>query len=196
MFGIVYIITNSINNKVYVGQTIQSLKKRWEEHCRKNCSKDEANMRIKRAIMKYGKHNFEIKELIRCNETDLDKNEIYFIELYNSYYEGYNSTKGGKSGAKPLKLNNEQQDSCIELYKTGFSLRSIAKEFNVDKATIKHIIEINNIPLRTTRTYKYSQEDRLQIIEDSKVSSRKEIIDKWHISKPYLSQLLNGKRRI
>lgn len=196
MFGIIYIITNSINDKVYIGQTIQSLKDRWYEHCRKACSKNEADMHIKRAIFKYGKENFNIKELEKCTVKELDEREIYYISLYNSFAKGYNNTKGGKSGAKPLKLDIEQQQFCTELYKLGFSFRDIAKEFNVDKTTVKHIIEINNIPIRSTRTYKLSQEDRLRIMEESSYMSRKELMNKWNISKSYLSQLLNGKRRI
>lgn len=195
MFGIIYIITNSINDKVYIGQTIQTLKSRWQAHCRKG-SLEEQNMQIKRAIRKYGKENFSIKELERCSIAELDVKEIYYISLYDSYKKGYNSTKGGKSGTKELKLDTEQQNDCVELYKLGFSLRDIAKEFNVDKATVKHIIEINNIDIRTTRTYKLSQEDRNNILEDSKTLSRKEIMIKWNISKSYLSQLINGKRRI
>ena len=196
MFGTIYIITNSLNNKVYIGQTIQLLQDRWSEHCRKPSSKNEANMCIKRAILKYGKENFRIRELEKCGIEELNEREIYYIKLYNSFRNGYNSTKGGKSGTKLLKLDKEQQQSCIELYKLGFSFRDIAKEFNVDKATIKHIIEINNIPIRTTRTYKLSQEDRLRIVEESSYLSRKELMNKWNISKSYLSQLINGKRRI
>lgn len=196
MFGIIYIITNTINSKVYIGQTIQTLENRWKAHCRNKCSRNEMNMHIKRAILKYGKQNFSIAELERCKVTELDEKEIYYIKLYNSYIEGYNNTKGGKSGTKELKLDIEQQQECIELYKLGFSLREVAKEFNVDKATIKHIIELSNIPLRTTRTYKLSQKDREKILEDCKVLSRKEVMDKWNISKSYLSQLINGKRRI
>lgn len=54
-------------------------------------------MQIKRAIKKYGKENFSIKELEKCSIAELDEREIYYISLYNSYYKGYNSTKGGKS---------------------------------------------------------------------------------------------------
>ena len=196
MFGIIYIITNTINSNVYIGQTIQTLENRWRAHCRNKCSNNEMNMCIKRAILKYGKQNFSITELERCKVTELDEREIYYIQLYNSYMEGYNSTKGGKSGIKELKLDIEQQQDCVELYKLGFSLREVAKEFNVDKATVKHIIEVNNIPLRTTRTYKLSQKDREEVLKDCKVLSRKEVMDKWNISKSYLSQLIKGKRRI
>lgn len=196
MLGTIYIITNSINSKVYIGQTIQPLTKRWEEHCRIACSKNEANMVIKKAIFKYGKENFIIKELEKCAIEDLDKREIYYIDLYNSYNNGYNSTKGGKFGGKPLKLTPKQQKLCIDLYKSEVSLRYIAKVLNVDKGTIKHILEINNISIRTSRSYKFNSEDRAKIIEESSYIDRKTLMKKWGISKGYLSQLLNGRRRI
>lgn len=196
MLGLIYIITNLINNKVYIGQTIQTLEKRWQGHCRKACFKNEADMQIKKAIYKYGKENFSIREIERCDVEKLDEREIYYIGLYDSYNKGYNSTKGGKSGAKPLKLDTEHQESCVKLYRFGFSLREIAKEFNVDKATVKHILEINNVSVRTSRTYKLTPENRLTILEESSYMTRKELIDKWGISKSYLSQLLNGRRRI
>ena len=196
MFGIIYIITNTINSKLYIGQTSRSLNDRWKEHCRENCSEGEYNMAIKRAIIKYGKENFTIKELEKCEIDQLDEREIYYISLYNSYKDGYNLTAGGKSGCKDLKLSIEKQQECLDLYMLGFSLRYIAKEYNIDKGTVKHIIEKNNIPLRNTRTYKLSQEERQQIVKDSHTMNRKQIMDKWNISKSYLSQLLSGKRRI
>jgi hypothetical protein len=63
-------------------------------------------MRIKKAIHKYGKENFTIEELEICDVKDLDAREIFYINFYNSYKNGYNSTLGGKSGTKPLKLSN------------------------------------------------------------------------------------------
>lgn len=196
MLGLIYIITNDINNKVYIGQTIQDLNKRWQRHCQKNVSKSELNMAIKRAILKYGKEHFTIRPICQCPAEELDEKEIYYINLYNSYKEGYNSTIGGQSSGKSLKLDQEQ-DSIVELYLLGFSLRELSKEYHVDKATIKHIIEIHNIPLRESRTYKLSTIDRKNILEAYKEGiSRKEIMKKWNISKSYLSQLINSKRRI
>ena len=195
MFGIIYIITNDINSKVYIGQTKRTLEERWKEHKREKCSTNEHNMLIKKAILKYGEKHFKIKELEKCSIEDLNTKETYYISLYNSYKSGYNLTKGGQEGTKELKLKNKQLE-IIELYKEGFSLRNLAEEYNVDKLTIKHILEINNISLRKTRTYKYSQEERLLILKDAKIMSRKEVIQKWNISISYLSQLINGKRRI
>lgn len=198
MNGIIYKITNKINGKVYIGQTIQSLKDRWYRHCaKKNLSDNEMNMHIKRAILKYGKENFTIEILEECNSTLLNERERFYISYFNSYQDGYNSTLGGQDGAKPLQTSNEIQKEVVELYKCGFSLRTIGKEYNIDKTTVKGILIKYNIPLNTTRTYKLSQEDREEII--SKINngiSRTQIMEEYHISKSYLSQLITGHRRI
>ena len=208
MRGFIYKISNKINNKIYIGQTIQNPKDRWYRHCQKShLSKAERNMVIKRAILKYGKDNFQfeiIETIENCTKELLDSREIYWISYYNSYKSGYNCTKGGCSGAKPLKISIEKYKDIIGLYKDGFSLRDIAKEYNVDKATIKHILELNNIKLRTTRTYKYSQEDRNKIITlyfsildtYGSMYSRLLIQNRYKISKSYLTQLIYSSRRI
>lgn len=195
MFGIIYIIKNDINSKVYIGQTSRSLEERWKEHLRSKCNKNEKHMLIKRAIFKYGKEHFTISILEKCDISKLDEREIYYIKFYDSYFKGYNMTKGGQEGTKPLKLLNIEKE-IISLYKDGFSLREIAKDYNVDKYTIKHILEINNINIRKVRTYKYTRGDRINILKDLNTLSRKEVILKYNISASYLSQLINGQRRI
>lgn len=103
-----------------------------------------------------------------------------------------------------MKIPKENYRDIINLYKDGFSLRDIAKEYNVDKATIKHILELNNIKLRTTRTYKYSQYDRDKIITlyfsildtYGSMYSRLLIQNKYKISRSYLTQLIYSSRRI
>lgn len=208
MRGFIYKVSNKINNKIYIGQTIQNPMDRWYRHCQKShLSKAEENMAIKKAILKYGKNNFQfevIETIENCTKELLDNREIYWISYYNSYESGYNCTKGGSSGAKPLKISIEKQKDIINIYREGFSLRDIAKEYNVDKATIKHILELNNIKLRTTRTYKYSQDDRDKIITlyfsildiYGSVYSRLLIQNRYKISRSYLTQLIHNTRRI
>ena len=208
MKGFIYKISNKINNKVYIGQTIQDPKERWYRHCQRKClSENERNMAIKRAIFKYGKDNFTfevIEKIENYSKELLDNREIYWIAHYNSYENGYNCTKGGSLGSKPLKISKEEHTDIIDLYNCGFSLRNIAKEYNVDKATIKHILEINNIEIKRTRTYKYSQGERDNIITlyfsllDTYGSEYSSLLiqNKYKISKSYLSQLIHGKRRI
>jgi len=90
--GKIYKITNLTNNKVYIGQTICDLKKRWIKHCSKSgCHA------IRNAINKYGKNSFTIEKIDESNNfNDLNKKEIYWIEKNNSMCpNGYNLRKGG-----------------------------------------------------------------------------------------------------
>ena len=195
MRGFIYKITNTINSKSYIGQTIQNVKERFYQHCATKCSKAVSNMAIHRAIKKYGKSNFTVEVIEEIDSANLNDRERYWIRYYDSYNNGYNSTEGGQDGIKLFK--NLDTESIVREYKSGKSLREIGRLFNVDKQTIKDLLVRNNINLRTTRTYKLSQKDREDIIKDLSLGlSRKEIISKWHISKSYLSQLINGYRRI
>ena len=75
--GKIYIIKNLINNKVYIGQTIQKLSKRFNGHCCYSKTDKSINMYIKRAIHKYGRENFSIELLEECNIEDLNQREQY-----------------------------------------------------------------------------------------------------------------------
>ena len=195
MRGFIYKITNTINGKSYIGQTIQNVKERFYQHCATKCSKAVSNKAIHRAIKKYGKSNFTVEVIEEIDSANLNDRERYWIKCYNSYNNGYNSTKGGQDGCKPFK--DLDVESIIKEYNTGKSLRTLGTIFKVDKQTIKDLLIRHNVELRTTRTYKLSQKDRDKVLEDfASGLSRKEIMIKWNISKSYLSQLINGYRRI
>ena len=195
MRGFIYKITNTINGKSYIGQTIQNVKERFYQHCATKCSKAVSNMAIHRAIKKYGKSNFTVEVIEEIDSANLNDRERYWIKCYNSYNNGYNSTKGGQEGCKPFK--DLDVESITKEYNTGKSLRTLGTIFKVDKQTIKDLLIRHNVELRTTRTYKLSQKDRDEVLEDfASGLSRKKIMIKWNISKSYLSQLINGYRRI
>ncbi len=88
----IYVITNNINSKQYVGLTTRPIKERFQEHCRSN-----RKTTISKAIQKYGKDNFTIEEIDSCeNITDLRKKEALWILHKNTYLKGYNETLGGE----------------------------------------------------------------------------------------------------
>lgn len=92
MVKAIYKITNLINNKIYIGQTVEP-EKRWWQHCNnaKNC-RDEYP--IHNAIRKYGKGNF-LFEVIEWTEG-YNEREIELIKQYNSISpNGYNVAGGG-----------------------------------------------------------------------------------------------------
>lgn len=88
---------NFPNNKVYIGQT-NNLKKRISEHLRE--ARIGADSKIYRAIRKYNISKDDFEEIESNIETQelADLREIYWIEFYDSYNNGYNSTKGGDVG--------------------------------------------------------------------------------------------------
>ena len=91
--GYIYKITNKINNKCYIGKTELTPEIRWKRHL--NTWKKGKDRPLYRAFNKYGIDNF-ILEILEENDNNLlSEREIYYIELYDSFKNGYNSTKGG-----------------------------------------------------------------------------------------------------
>ena len=93
MTGIIYKITNLINNKVYIGKTLETLETRWKQH--KKDSTRFLNRPLYRAMNKYGIENFIIEIIETPMLEVLSERECYWIEYYNSFHFGYNATKGG-----------------------------------------------------------------------------------------------------
>jgi len=95
---IIYKITNSINNKIYIGQTITTLKKRWNKHCSE--ARLNKSMAIARAIIKYSSKNFTIEQIDSANtKEELNQKEINWIQHYQSCSreKGYNISLGGNN---------------------------------------------------------------------------------------------------
>lgn len=97
-YGVIYKITNNVNNKIYIGQTIHSFDKRYCNDLYKYTKNDY----LKRAIEKYGIENFDIdKEFyIAYSKEELDEKEKEFIEQFKSNNKeyGYNYLSGGHNG--------------------------------------------------------------------------------------------------
>lgn len=88
---LIYCITNKMNNKKYVGQTVNSLEVRYAEHCR-----DKART-VGKAIKKYGRENFSVEQLdVATNIAELNEKEIYWIAHIGTLApNGYNLCYGG-----------------------------------------------------------------------------------------------------
>ena len=103
---LIYKITNLINNKCYIGQTIKTAEQRWKEHQSHafGSHPNDQNKTLYKAIRKYGLENFTFEVLQDNIETfeQLDKAEIYWIDYYNSFVKGYNETFGGQQYHKIL----------------------------------------------------------------------------------------------
>jgi group I intron endonuclease len=93
--GKIYKITNTINGKVYIGCTITTLKKRYQEHLYR-CFKTDYNSKFYNSIRKYGEENFTIELITECDVDKIYETEKSYIRQYNSFKNGLNSTFGGE----------------------------------------------------------------------------------------------------
>ena len=95
----IYKITNLVNNKIYIGQTINSIDKRFKQHlsqvnCANICSA------LYSAFTKYGKENFIIESIVsgEYSREELNELEIFYIKKFDSLSpNGYNLQSGGNS---------------------------------------------------------------------------------------------------
>lgn len=112
--GVIYKVTNLINGKVYIGQTINFPKRKIKHLSDVKLNKENDTSVFHRAIRKYGEENFSWEILEEISSEELDNREKYWIHFFDSYIEhnkGYNMTLGGdnaKALVNWIKNNPEQ----------------------------------------------------------------------------------------
>lgn len=145
----VYMHTNKINNKVYVGITKQKPERRWQNgYGYKN------NQYFSKAINKYGWDNFEhiiFADNLTSNEAE--HIEVLLIALYNTTNidYGYNLSSGGSSGHVGVKHSDESKKKMVEtrikLYSDGGhprcgTVHTRETKEKMSKAKMKPIVQL------------------------------------------------------
>jgi len=112
MFCTIYKLVNNSNDKVYVGQTWQTMHQRFAEHKSKSkCHK------LVNAFNKYGRDNFQIVLLTIAHTQEVaDYWENHFIELYQSIKHGYNIQFGGSHGKHSEETKNKLRGENNGMY--------------------------------------------------------------------------------
>ena len=164
--GHIYVITNKINGKQYVGQTSRNIEDRYYEHCYDKRS----TSHIHNAIQKYGISNFTIEELETVDLTLLDEREQYWIQQLDTYKNGYNKNIGGDQSFSAydnifIVEANIYVDSCEYLSREIARLTDWSLKFLTDK--IKSVIDTDNTfcdyHLKTVKVYKNELTDIIDL---------------------------------
>ena len=90
----IYKIENKINNKKYIGQSI-NIEKRWKEHQYLLKMNKHHNYHLQNAWNKYKEESFIFNIIEECDKKVLNDKEKYWINSFDSYNSGYNLDKGG-----------------------------------------------------------------------------------------------------
>lgn len=136
MIGI-YKFENKITHQCYIGQSTD-IKRRYLDHKRRSIL---GSSKFYKAIQQYGFDNFDFTILEECSEQDLDKKERYWINYYNSFENGYNSTTGGNQYCSKKLTNLQILELQHLLIKSKKSFEELANQFNI---SIRTIYDINN----------------------------------------------------
>lgn len=131
-YGIIYKIQNKINNKIYIGQTVNTFDRRYKN----NLEKYTNNQHLKKSINKYGIDNFDIIKVydVAYSKEELDQKEIYYINLYDTMNpsKGYNKNTGGHNGRHSQEIINK-----IKLANTGKKRTEETKKLLSVKAKLR-----------------------------------------------------------
>jgi group I intron endonuclease len=113
---IIYKATNKITGKVYVGQTVLTLKKRIKSHLDASRRKDQT-IYFSLSLRKYGIENFIFEQIDSAESVDElnDKEQKWIKDLNTLAPNGYNLTTGGNQGGSPsnstrIRMSKKQKD--------------------------------------------------------------------------------------
>ncbi len=135
MKGSIYIIRNTINDKIYYGQTKRKLKIRLREH------KSRANTKSKDYLLyeemnKIGINNFYIELVEEVDHGELEKIESKYIRSYIDKTKLLNVRYG---------LSYELISRIIVLYKKGNTIKNISAKYHMCKKTVSKLLKENNV---------------------------------------------------
>ncbi|HSH25528.1 MAG TPA: NUMOD1 domain-containing DNA-binding protein [Massilibacterium sp.] len=135
----IYTILNTVNDKAYIGQTIQDYKKRKYSHMYALKRDKHYNQHLQNDWNKYGEDVFEFK-ILECRDKNIDElndSEDFWIRTLNTITpNGYNSVYGGRNTERKLKN---------EIYQYDLDGNFIKSWVNVTTASIKTDISLRNI---------------------------------------------------
>lgn len=182
----IYKITNQLNGKCYIGQSIH-IEQRWQEHLytTSNCTL------LKYALHKYGVDNFKFEVLEECTQQELNQREQYWIEYYNSFGEnGYNLTRGGDGVIK------YSAEAVYETYCQLNSIEQTAKKIGCHINTARSILREYGINLHEQSDAKPVEcidTTTLQVIKQ--YTSIQEAADEMHVAHGAIRMALNGTHK-
>lgn len=153
--GFIYKISNDINDKIYIGQTINNINYRFRCHANEAKNSEHQN-KFHIALLEIGLEHFKVELLEKCPNEKLNERECYWIKYYDSVNNGYNTTWGGSCGI------HYNRDEILQLWNEGLNITKISEKIGIDRGLLSQILKTEGITeeeikirhYKTTRTQK------------------------------------------
>lgn len=136
----IYKATSKTTQKIYIGQSSQTLQERINQH-KSHAYSSQYNYHFHNAIRKYGIEDF-IFEIIEDNiktYEELNDREKFWIAYYDSYYNGYNSTLGGEG------RQTRDDEMILKLFSEGKTTKEICEITGYNRGTVYKSYRLNKI---------------------------------------------------
>lgn len=144
-YGFVYMTTNMVNGKRYIGQKKIFAHGNWRSYLG-------SGKGLTNAVKKYGREHFYKDILEACStQEELDAREVYWIKYYDAVEDSmfYNIMPGGRGNVRPVRRFGEankasghteaQAKEVIRLLCDGWCTADIIRELNVGKYFVYNI---------------------------------------------------------
>jgi group I intron endonuclease len=161
-YGIIYVITNTVNGKQYVGQTKHSLSCRWWWH--KRYAEKGSKLALHAAIRKYGSDSFTRAKIAESfSQDDANDKEILFISQLGTFTpSGYNLTLGGNQAECSLETRRK------------------LSEINLGRRHTEQSREKMSKASRERKRKPHSEETKKKISDGNKRRPKKEFCKRGH----------------
>jgi group I intron endonuclease len=191
----IYLITNTINNKKYVGQTWYSIEQRLVRHSKQN---KRGCPYLYRAIAKHGISNFKIETIITTTDQIIaDQLEQKYIEQYQTTDKenGYNILGGGQNGrpSMPEEMRQRISDKMTGIKR---SAETIQKMIAGHEGYLEKLSPQSKANLEASRAKKrkLTMEQANQIREKyAQGIQLKDLAKEYGVSNAVISFIINNK---
>lgn len=150
----IYKITNIINQKIYIGQTILPPERRFRQHelSAQNTNRNDSSLPLHAAMRKYGLDAFRYEIVETCDDAIINEREIYWISYFDitNPTKGYNISLGG-GGTSYYRIEN-----LLSLWNQGKGIKEISEIIGIDRGFLSLKLKEAGISAEDIRIRRYA----------------------------------------
>lgn len=157
----IYCVTNKVNGKRYVGQTVGTVESRWQQHVSTSKQQNGCPL-LGKAIRKYGRDAFtrEIVETVSDQKSADESEKKWICQFQSLVPNGYNLDEGGDSGGARHESTKLLIGNAIRKYRREASPEKLAEHVKNTRWSSEHKIRMRELIRKgwVTRREKYGDQ--------------------------------------